>query len=129
MKDKIIKYLLTKYDPHTIILYGSYANGTNNLNSDFDALIITDKQFSAHDATEIDGVLLDVFIYNTSSFGNEINFNEYVQIHDGCIVLDKYETGKYLKENVCKLIKETPKKSNEEKLQQIKWCEKMLSRI
>ena len=33
--DKIITYLQEKYMPLSIIVYGSYANGTNDLNSDF----------------------------------------------------------------------------------------------
>ena len=40
MLEKIIEYIKQKYNPLSIILYGSYANGTNNLNSDFDALVL-----------------------------------------------------------------------------------------
>ena len=41
MLEKIIEYIKQKYNPLSIILYGSYANGTNDLNSDFDALVIS----------------------------------------------------------------------------------------
>ncbi|WP_243431727.1 nucleotidyltransferase domain-containing protein [Clostridium botulinum] len=128
MKNKIINYILNKYEPHTIILYGSYADGSNNINSDFDALVITDKKCKFHDGNEADGIKLDVFIYNTSLFKNDINYEEYVQIHDGNIVIDKYGIGKKLQEKVCEFIKNMPKKSREEKQHQIEWCEKMFLR-
>ena len=38
--DKIVEYLKGKYESIAIIVYGSYADGTNNANSDFDALVI-----------------------------------------------------------------------------------------
>ena len=41
--DKIIDYLEKTYQPESIIVYGSFADGSANLNSDFDALIIAGK--------------------------------------------------------------------------------------
>ena len=45
--EKIIEYIKRNYNPISIILYGSYADGTNNLNSDFvqifDGKIIVDS--------------------------------------------------------------------------------------
>ena len=44
---QIIEYIKRNYNPISIILYGSYADGTNNLNSDFiqifDGKIIVDS--------------------------------------------------------------------------------------
>lgn len=128
MKNKIIDYITIKYDPHTLILYGSYADGSNNANSDFDALIITDKQCKFHDGTIIKGVKLDVFIYNTSHFIEDISCQNYIQIHDGEIIIDKYGMGKKLQNKVCEYIKSIPIKSKEEKEHLIDWCEKMYLR-
>ena len=61
--ERILKYIQEKYNPLSIILYGSYADGTNNLNSDFDALVITSNQEQFHDTSRIDGIPLDVFVY------------------------------------------------------------------
>ena len=129
MKKSIVDYLISQYQPHTIILYGSYADGSNSINSDFDVLIITDKQCIRHDSSIVEGVLLDAFIYHTSEFMDNINFTQYVQIHDGDIVLDKYKYGEKLQSGVCSYIETYPKKSEDEKLQEIEWCEKMLSRL
>ena len=35
--DKILNYIHQKYEPLSIIVYGSYEDGSNNENSDFDA--------------------------------------------------------------------------------------------
>ena len=45
--EQIIEYIKQNYNPISIIIYGSYADGTNNLNSDFvqifDGKIIVDS--------------------------------------------------------------------------------------
>ena len=48
--DKIIDYLKKTYQPESIIVYGSFADGSANLNSDFDALIIAGKE-KLHDSS------------------------------------------------------------------------------
>ena len=55
--DKIIDYLKKTYQPESIIVYGSFADGSANLNSDFDALIIAGKE-KLHDSSFVDGVFL-----------------------------------------------------------------------
>ena len=59
--EQVLKYIREKYNPLSIILYGSYADGTNNLNSDFDALVIVADHEQFHDTSIVDGVPLDVF--------------------------------------------------------------------
>ena len=54
--EDIIKYIQEKYNPLSVILYGSYANGTNNLNSDFDALVISSDNEQFHDTSFVDGI-------------------------------------------------------------------------
>lgn len=129
MKEKILAYLMSHYAPHTIILYGSYADGSHNKNSDFDALIITDKQCIGHDDNSVEGVLLDVFIYHSSEFTKAIDFKQFIQIYNGNIVRDTKGYGKKLSEGVVTYINQLPKKTMAEKQQAIAWCEKMLTRI
>lgn len=59
--EQVLKYIRGKYDPLSIILYGSYADETSNLNSDFDALVIAADHEQFHDTSIVDGVPLDVF--------------------------------------------------------------------
>ena len=64
---KIVDYLLSKYQPETIIVYGSFADGSNGPGSDFDALLLTDRMETNHDDSVVDGKPLDVFLYPTDA--------------------------------------------------------------
>jgi len=55
--DRVIEYLKETYQPDAIITYGSFADGTANENSDFDALVIADNK-KRHDASVIDSTTL-----------------------------------------------------------------------
>ena len=74
--DKIIDYLKKTYQPESIIVYGSFADGSANLNSDFDTLIIAGKE-KLHDSSFVDGVVLDVFIYPPDQFLSEYDPAEF----------------------------------------------------
>lgn len=125
---RMIDYLAETYAPHAILLYGSYADGSNNTGSDFDALLITDQVCAAHDGRVIDGVPLDVFIYHTSKFEGEVDCRDFLQLHDATVLLDSRGMGLRLKEKVLAYIERMPQKSREEKLHLVEWCEKMLLR-
>ena len=86
MLEKIIEYIKQKYNPLSIILYGSYANGTNNLNSDFDALVISYDHEQFHDTSFVNDIQLDVFVYPASYFDGEFDCNNFIQIFDGKII-------------------------------------------
>ena len=79
MLEKIIEYIKQKYNPLSIILYGSYANGTNNLNSDFDALVISYDHEQFHDTSFVNDIQLDVFVYPASYFDGEFDCNNFIQ--------------------------------------------------
>lgn len=78
--EQIIKYITQKYSPPSIILYGSYANGTNNLNSDFDALIISRHHKQFHDTSFVNEIQLDVFVYPASYFDSNYDCKDFIQI-------------------------------------------------
>ena len=127
MKEKIIDYLIKTYNPEAIITYGSYADGTANENSDFDALIIADSS-KTHDESVVAGITLDVFIYSSEIDIEKEDMDEFIQIHDGVIELDKNGNALRLKEKVLSYIENIPLKSKEEICQEIEWCKKMLLR-
>ena len=127
VKEQIIEYLITTYNPEAIITYGSYADGTANANSDFDALIIANSS-KIHDESVVSGVTLDVFIYPTEIDIENIDADNFIQIHDGKIELDKNGIAARLKERVLNYIENIPFKSEEEIHQEIEWCKKMLLR-
>ena len=49
------------YQPYAIIAYGSFADGSANKYSDFDALVISDKG-RMHDSSVIDNIVYDPVI-------------------------------------------------------------------
>ena len=94
--DLIIKYLTETYSPEAIIVYGSYADGSANENSDFDALVITES-VKTHDSSEVANTILDVWVYPAMYFNDEYDPDEFIQVFDGKIVLDKNGTAEKLK--------------------------------
>lgn len=112
--EQIIEYIKRNYNPISIILYGSYANGTNNLNSDFDSLVISYDHEQFHDTSFVNGIQLDVFVYPVSYFEGEFDCDDFLQILDGKIIVDSNERGKALQMKVISHMQNRPKKSKAE---------------
>ena len=127
--EQIMEYIKREYDPLSIILYGSYANGTNNLNSDFDALVISGDHEQYHDTSFVNGIQLDVFVYPASYFDGEYDCNDFVQIFDGKIIADREEKGKTLQARVMSYLQNRPRKTKAEIQANIDWCVKMFERV
>lgn len=125
--DRIVNYLKEAYRPDAVIVYGSFADGSANENSDFDALVISDRD-KTHDSSVIDGTILDVFVYPPQTFSSEYDAEEFVQVWDGIIVLDKNGIADRLQKRVLAYIDSLPQKKADEIRREIEWCEKMLLR-
>ena len=125
--DKIVAYLKDTYQPDAIIAYGSFADGSANKNSDFDALVIADS-VRMHDSSVIDSIVLDVFIYPLETFQSEFDPEKFVQVWDGKIILDTEGIAARVQKRVLDYIAHIPQKTEEEIQQEVSWCEKMLSR-
>lgn len=125
--DEVLKYLVTAYNPDAIIVYGSFADGSANENSDFDALVIAGSP-QKHDDSIVGNTVLDVFIYPPEVFQSKYDPEEFVQVHDGKVVLDKDGIAEALKTRVNQYIAQLPTKTTEEVQQEISWCKKMLAR-
>ncbi len=125
--ERILDYLEKTYRPEAVIAYGSFADGSANANSDFDALVIADGE-RKHDASVVDGVVLDVFVYPPETFQSEYDPEEFVQVRDGKILLDRNGAAARLRERVLDYTEHIPLKTAEEVRQEIGWCEKMLLR-
>ncbi len=126
---KILNYIKQTYAPSGILVYGSYANGTNSETSDFDALIITERATVLRDNhTVVDGVLLDLFFYTSEALESDIDLSELARIVDGSIVMDTDGALVRLMERVAAHIEALPPKTDEDKAASVAWCEKMLAR-
>lgn len=126
--EQIIEYIKQKYDPLSIILYGSYANGTMDLNSDFDALVISHDHEQCHDTSFVNGVQLDIFVYPASYFSGDFDCDGFIQIFDGTVIADSNGLGKKLQEKVLSYLKNRPQKPKAEIDANIDWCSKMFAR-
>lgn len=126
--EQIIEYLQKKYRPLSVILYGSYADGTNHPNSDFDALVISSDREQFHDTSVVDGIPLDVFVYPASHFDEDCDLGDFVQVFDGRIITDTNNIGKTLQTNVQAYLQNRPHKTVAEIQANIDWCVKMLER-
>lgn len=126
--EKIIEYLAQTYEPTAIIVYGSYADGTNGADSDFDALVISCGHGQCHDTSFVDGVRLDVFVYPSTFFESDIVYDDFVQIIGGRVVADIDGQGKRLLEAVTAHLQNRPPKTQAEVDGELAWCLKMLAR-
>lgn len=125
--EDILNYLYETYAPETLILYGSYADGTDNEGSDFDALILADYEVY-HDMSNVGGVQLDVWVYPVDYFATDDTLEEIVQIADGIVLHDPRGKGAALRELVKAYAATRPVKSDEENAASLAWCRKMLVR-
>ena len=124
----ILSYLAAAYDPIAIIVYGSFADGTSNLFSDFDALLVTADGERRHDDRFVDFTQLDVFVHPLSDFQGEYDPAEYARIYGGQILLDRDGMAAALLERVTQWVDSRAKKTQEELDFNVSWCEKMLRR-
>lgn len=125
--ESILNYLYGTYAPEALILYGSWADGTNNAGSDFDALIIAERA-AYHDVSVVNGVQLDVWVYPPEHFAADDALEEIVQIVDGVVLHDPQAIGAALKARVQQYVDSIPVRSAEDNAQSVAWCRKMLSR-
>lgn len=128
MTEKIVDYIKSKYRPDTLMVYGSYADGSNNENSDFDALAIGKGLPISHDDSLVLGVKLDLFLYPTEHFTGGYDIQDFAQIHDGRIVLDSGGLGRRLVEEAKAYVESFSPKPADELAAEVSWCEKMCLR-
>jgi hypothetical protein len=126
--EKVLDYIKEKYHPIGLIVYGSFADYSNNEHSDFDALVITDDGEVMHDNTIVNDTALDVFIYPKSNFCGKFECKDYIQVYDGRIILDTKGIAEGLMLKVNEYMNTIPSKTREEKRTGVEWCEKMLMR-
>ena len=124
----ILSYLAAAYDPIAIIVYGSFADGTSNLFSDFDALLITADGPRRHDDRFVDCTQLDVSVRPLSDFQGDYDPAEYECVYGGQILLDRDGVAARLLERVQRFVDGQAKKTPEALRLEVSRCEKMLRR-
>lgn len=124
--DNAKDYLKKKYDCHSVILYGSFANGTYSDESDIDIICFCDNTEPQNDTAKINGRQLDAWIYHTKMMEE---YEKLLHINGGKILLDEKQLCYKLLENINKFIKEGAKKLTPEQIEfQKNWLKKMINR-
>lgn len=126
----IIAYITQKYNPHTVIFYGSRADGSGTSDSDFDAVVISDSAADCRDVGKVSGVELDLFVYNTKKVGGCLgDFDRLTRIAGGRAVIDEKGIGAELLRCVESYIEKSSVHCDEEKKRIAEWCSRMLRRV
>ena len=127
--EQIIEYLKNTYRPLSILLYGSYADGTNDESSDLDCMIIVPEKEKNHDDSVIGGVQLDCFIFTEEQVKNEDDdIDAFLTAYDSNIVLDN-GLGADLKRRVHEYVEAHTVIPDEEKEFIRSWIQKTVHRI
>lgn len=124
--ENIRNYLKEQYNCHSIILYGSFANGTYTDESDIDIICFCDNILKKNDTTIINGRQLDAWMYDTNMM---VKQEELLHIHGGKILLDEKDLCTRLIANIKELFNEGSRKLTVEEINfQKNWLTKMLNR-
>lgn len=130
MEDELIysikEYLINKYGCHSIILYGSFANGDYSDESDIDLLCFCDDLEKENDMTEFNNRRLDAWIYKTEMINN---CTDFLHVRGGKILLDEKNLCTGLLNDIDKLFINGPRQLSLEEKDFLKsWLQKMLKR-
>lgn len=125
---QIFDYIEKTCKPLSVIVYGSYSDGSYNENSDFDAIVISEAEDERHDTSIVDGIRLDVFVYPEKRFQDRLDPSEFFRISGGYIHIDRSGDGARLMNAVSDYENSLPKKSDKEIQDELEWCKKMLLR-
>lgn len=80
---EVSKFVVKKFSPEKIILFGSYAWGKPNKNSDVDFCIITKTKNTSKTKREIDGAIfprpfaIDIIIYTPKQFSDRLKEDDF----------------------------------------------------
>ncbi len=126
--EQIIEEISSKYDCHTIILYGSRARGDASEASDYDILAIRDAGPSLRDARLWQGVYLDIFVHSKSVIDQPPA--EMLEMRHGKILREKEDTAKIFFSKLEEIYQAGPKKLPPDEIKAIvTWHVKAIDRI
>ena len=128
MDSSIIRYLEEKYSPSSILVYGSYADGTEDRYSDFDCMLIVDEKTADVDNAVIGGVSLDCRIFTVFDTYSE-DLEPFLPVYDAVILKDRMGTARALKERVRGYVEANRVCPESEKRQILLWSVKLLRRM
>lgn len=119
--------LVSQFNCHTVILYGSRARGDWTTSSDYDILGVSDTATRiARHAYEDAGVYVDGFIYPTAILNDPDSTHLYMR--DGVVVLERDGYGSELLSKLAKIFAAGPNVPEDETEMKRVWIRKMIAR-
>ena len=125
--EQILEYLKNTYSPVSILVYGSFADGTNDETSDFDCMLIVSEKERNHDDAIINGIQLDCFIFTEDELQGE-KTETFLTAYNSHIVVDN-GIGAELKRRVHDYVEKNSNTPKEEKDFLTSWIQKTILRI
>ncbi|MBJ7555194.1 nucleotidyltransferase domain-containing protein [Marinomonas spartinae] len=130
--DKLIRLavedLIKRYQPHTIILYGSRARGEATQASDIDIACFVDSGTETKEARVFHGVYLDAWVYPSEKM--TLVSDDALRFGDGICLLDQRGLGGQYLAAIQERIEAGPEILDEtDRSHTFEWISKMLSRI
>ncbi|PEF16000.1 nucleotidyltransferase domain-containing protein [Bacillus cereus] len=126
LEDKIRKYLVSKYQCHSVIVYGSYANGDYSEDSDIDLLCFTDVPTHSNDINILQEKQLDAWIYPTEKIRD---ITDFLRIQNGYSILDERGLCANFLNQIQELYQQGPEPLQDTQKEFLReWLNKMLKR-
>jgi predicted nucleotidyltransferase len=124
---RVVIDLQEKYNPHTIILYGSRARGDHTSSSDIDVVCFVEGATPIEDARDFEGLYLDAWVYGSDVMS--ASNSELLRVADGCCLYDSEGRGEVFLKELQQHIEQGPKQLSASQIQHTKqWVHKMLER-
>lgn len=124
---RVVIDLQEKYNPHTIILYGSRARGDHTPTSDIDVVCFVKGATPIEDARNFEGFYLDAWVYSSDVMS--ASNSELLRVADGYCLYDSEGRGEVFLKELQQRIEQGPKQLSASEIQHTKqWVYKMLER-
>ncbi len=85
--DRVCNELVSQHRVHTLLLYGSRANGTATPDSDYDIAAFGPVERLIRDARQVDGAYLDVFIYPEAELAGQAE--EHLKLRGAKVLMQR----------------------------------------
>ncbi len=127
--ERIVALLRARYQPEAVLVCGSWAEGTQERESDFDAVVVTRHPAPIHDGSLAGDVRLDVSFLSPEVLADpEWDAEDWPQLYHAVPAWDPRGTGAAMIARVRERIDALPGKTPAEKARAAAWCRKMLGR-
>lgn len=125
---KIVDYLVASYGAHSILLYGSRADGSATADSDYDVAAFAPVENEIRNNQLIDGAFWDVFVYPEELLLSPTK--EYLKLRGSQILVQESTKARDFLTGLDDLFDAGPAALSEQEVAvRVQWAEKMLARI